>query len=62
MKAKKTHDVTQISWHVCDIEFRYADNYNEMEQVSRKGVLRYGQVYNYAKRRRQIIDGNSTGK
>ena len=39
MKAKKTHNVTQISWHVCDIEFRYADNYNEMEQISMEGGI-----------------------
>ena len=39
MKPKKTHDVTQISLHVCDIEFRYADNYNEMEQISMEGGI-----------------------
>ena len=39
MKAKKTHDVTQISLHVCDIENADADNYNEMEQISMEGGI-----------------------
>ena len=39
MKYKKTHDVTQMSLHICDIENGYADNYNEMEQISMEGGI-----------------------